>query len=83
MDWWRELLETDNSKTKICYKRFSNKEDFCGIIRIVSKIQLELQMVICCGSVPKSCLILCDPMDYSTPDSVLRYLQEFSQIHVH
>ena len=40
MDWWRELLETDNSKTKICFERFSNKEDFYGIIRIVSKIQL-------------------------------------------
>lgn len=48
MDWWRELLETDNSKTKICFERFSNKEDFYGIIRIVSKIQLELQMMICC-----------------------------------
>ena len=84
MDWWRELLETDNSKTKICYERFSNKEDFYGIIRIVSKIQLELQMMICCCSVTKSCPIPCDPMDCSTPDSsVLHNLLEFTQIHVH
>ena len=30
------------------------------------------------------CLTLCDPMDYSTTgSSVLHYLLEFSQIHVH
>ena len=36
------------------------------------------------GSVPKSCLTLCEPMDCSMPGSlVLHYLPEFAQIHVH
>ena len=41
------------------------------------------------GSLPlsnlsKSCLILCDPMDWSMPGfPVLHYLLEFAQIHVH
>ena len=36
-----------------------------------------------CSSVAKSCPILCDPMDCSTPGfSVLHYLLEFAQIHV-
>ena len=42
------------------------------------------ESVICCCSVAKSCLTLCDTMDCSTPGfSVLHYLQEFAQIHVH
>ena len=37
-----------------------------------------------CCSVPKSCLILCDPMVCSTPYfPVLHYLTEFIQTHVH
>ena len=39
---------------------------------------------ICCCSVPKSCQILWDPMDCSTPGfPVLHYLSEFAQTHVH
>ena len=35
---------------------------------------------LCCCSVAKSCLMLCDPMNYSTPGfSVLHYLPEFTQ----
>ena len=38
----------------------------------------------CCCSVTQSCLILRDPMDCSTPGfSVLHYLLEFAQTHVH
>ena len=38
----------------------------------------------CFSSVAKSCLAVCDPIDYSTPhSSVLHYLPEFAQIHVH
>ena len=38
----------------------------------------------CCCSVAKSCLTLCDLMDCSmSGSSVLHYLQDFSQIHVH
>ena len=39
---------------------------------------------ICCYSVTKSCLKVCDPMDCSSPGfSVLHYLLEFTTIHVH
>ena len=38
----------------------------------------------CCCSVTYSCPTLCNPMDCSTPGfSVLHYLPEFSQTHVH
>ena len=38
----------------------------------------------CCCSVAQMCPTLCDPMDYSTPDSpVLHHLLEFAQSHVH
>ena len=38
----------------------------------------------CCFSVAQICPTLCDPMDYSTPDSpVLHHLLEFAQSHVH
>ena len=38
----------------------------------------------CCCSVTKSCLTLCDLMNYSTPCfSVHNYLPEFAQTHVH
>ena len=37
----------------------------------------------CCCSVAKSCLILCNPIDGSTPGfPVLHYLPKFAQIHV-
>ena len=39
---------------------------------------------ICCCSVTQSCLILCYPMDCSTPGfPVLHYLLEFAQTHAH
>ena len=38
----------------------------------------------CYCSITKSCPTLCNPMDCSMPgSSVLHYLQEFAQIHVH
>ena len=38
----------------------------------------------CCCSVTKSCPTLCNPMNCSTPgSSILYYLPEFAQIHVH
>ena len=41
-------------------------------------------LMLCCCSVAKSCLTLCDLMNYSTPGfPVLHYLLEFAQIHVH
>ena len=38
----------------------------------------------CCCSVPKSCLTLCNLIDWSTPGfPVLHYLPEFAQAHIH
>ena len=40
--------------------------------------------VVCCCSVTKLCPTLCDPIDCSPPgSSILHYLQEYVQIHVH
>ena len=51
---------------------------------IPSSNQKDAPRHYCCCSVTKSCLILWDPMDYSIPSSsVLWYLPEFAQIHVH
>ena len=57
-----------------------------GIITIYILICILMCMYIycCCYSVTKSCPTHCDLMDYSTPgSSVLYYLLEFAQIHVH
>ena len=49
----------------------------------ILSIQPKLIIYSCC-SVTKSCLTLCDPMDWSTPDlSVPHNLPEFTQVHVH
>ena len=47
--------------------------------------KLNLSPECCCFcSLTKSCLTLCDPMNYSTPGFfVLHYLPEFAQTHVH
>ena len=46
-------------------------------------IQLT-EFLYCCCSVAKSCPTLCNPVDCSTPgSSVLHYLLEFAQIHIH
>ena len=50
------------------------------------QVSLFLQCCItaCCCSVTKSCLTLCDPMDFRVPGfPVLHDLPEFAQIHVH
>ena len=45
---------------------------------------LCVNFIFCCCSVSKSCLTLCDPMDYSTPGfPVPHYLSEFAQTHIH
>ena len=42
------------------------------------------EILLCCCSVAKSCLTLCDPMNCSTPGfPVLHHLREFTQTHVH
>ena len=44
----------------------------------------ENSLLVCCCLITKSCPALCNPMDCRTPGlSVLHYLPEFVQIHVH
>ena len=48
------------------------------------ELQECMCLCVCVCSVAKSCLILCDPMDYNTTGfPVLHYLLEFAQTHVH
>ena len=61
--------------------RERNKQKFCTSKFLITSTSLTTFR---CCSVSKSCLILCDPMDCSTPGfPVLHYLPEFAQIHVH
>ena len=72
-------------RTKLCslalwicprVSNFSSYSDKVG--------RISLSCCYCCCSAAKSRPTLGDPMDCSTPDSsVLRYLPEFAQIHVH
>ena len=49
-----------------------------------TKLFAQPKSLCCCRSVTKSCPTLYNPVDCSTPSStVLRYLPEFAQIHVH
>ena len=47
-------------------------------------IAIREQIICCCCSVTKSCLILCDPMDFCMSGfSGHHYLLELAQIQVH
>ena len=53
-------------------------------VRWIPHFTLFLKIIYCCCSVAESCPALCSSMDCSTPgSSVLHYLPEFAQIHVH
>ena len=50
----------------------------------VQSLVWELRSHVCCCSVAKLCLTLCNPMNYSTPGFlVLHYFPNFAQTHVH
>ena len=50
----------------------------------VQSLVWELRSHVCCCSVAKLCLTLCNPMNYSTPGFlVLHYFPNFTQTHVH
>ena len=54
------------------------------ILVIVLFVTVCSLVLICCCLVPRLCLILCDPMDYSTSAFLdLHYLQEFVQTYAH
>ena len=55
-----------------------------NILQCSSLLLRTFSKTICCHSVSKSCLALCDLMDCSTPgSSVLHSLLEFAQINVY
>ena len=61
------------------FKEGCSELDFCSLLEGLSRISC-----VCCCSVAKLCLTLCDPMDCSTPGSpVLHCLPEFVQTPVH
>ena len=56
----------------------------CSILLRLSYILNSNPSRCCCCLVAQSCMILCDPMNCSTPGfPVLHYLLEFAQTHVH
>ena len=56
----------------------------CYVNSIVVPQKIENMPTICCCSIAKSCLTLYDSMDGSIPgSSVLHYLPQLAQIHVH
>ena len=49
----------------------------------VQSLVWELRSRICCFSVAKLCLTLCDPMNYSMPGFLVHYFPKFAQTHAH
>ena len=71
---------TDFTVTQYCY--FLSNYSILNFLLQCSSIPL-ISISICCSSA-KSCPALLDPMDCSTPGfSILHYLPEFAQTHVH
>ena len=55
-----------------------------GSLHICEDMCIHIHKRFCCCSVAKSCLTLCDSMNWSKPGfPVFNYLLEFAQTHVH
>ena len=62
----------------------SSADGHLGCFHVLTIIYNAAINICWCCSVTKSCLILCDPKDYSTPGfSARHYFLEFDQTHVH
>ena len=62
----------------------SSADGHLGCFHVLTIIYNAAINICWCCSVTKSCLILCDPKDYSTPGfPALHYFLEFDQTHVH
>ena len=72
-------------KSLMGYSPWSHKRIRHGLATKQQYIHTTKYCCCCCFcSVSQSCLTLCDPMDCSTPGfSILHYLPEFAQTHVH
>ena len=81
---WRRLGQV--FEYSLLFQEISFTISVSVYILYISSAYIWYQYIIyiCCCSVAKLCLTLCDPMDSSTPgSSVLLYLWEFAQMHVH
>ena len=87
LDMTEHLSTQGNHENKTLRSRVqsSNCQSSCQWSELYCCVCTETMFLkdFCC-SVTKSCLTLCDPMDCSMPSfSVLHYLPEFAQTHVH
>ena len=56
----------------------------CTFPDLLWRLEFIITASFCCCSVTKSCLTLCDPVDYSMPGSlVLHFILEFARIRAH
>ena len=68
--WWEQVIRYDSQFVKVSTGPIQNN--------------LNIKLNNCFRLVAKSCLTLCNPMDYSTPNfPVLHSLLSFAQTHVH
>ena len=75
---WMKLSGSCHSKSHFLALGKENSEDE------MLSLGLDEFESLCCCSVTKSCLTLCDPRDCSTPGfPILHHLPEFVQTHVH
>ena len=84
---WLVLKDRENT-TNLSWKPVFSRQFACYFAHTISfKLFQDIEIcksLCCCCSAAKSCLTLCDPMDSSMLEaSVLHYLPEFAQIHVH
>ena len=78
------LLSSKLKHLLYIFGMFSGLKTFPFMLLFFTNIIFCNSFHCCYCSLAKSCLTLCDPMDCSSPGfSVLHYLPEFAQIHVH
>ena len=83
--YWRDCLFSTVYSCILCHRLGENR--YMGLSLDLLSCSINLCFCFCasccCCSVTKLCLILCDPMDCSTPDfPALHYLPEFAPTHV-
>ena len=72
--WWGTIMRSQRDVPNM----------YNNILQCSSLLLRTFSKTICCCSVGKSCLALCDLMDCSTPgSSVLHSLLEFAQINIY
>ena len=81
-----DVLEENSAHTKAKAFHARTHRGFTQVMLVLMSLPKFMSETIacCCCSVTKSCLIHCDPMNYSIPGfPVLHNLPEFARIHVY